>query len=246
MSDTAGWLAENGVGTPTDYPAYGGLLARRQAEQAEQAEERADERRLAELEESRDQRLTAMYLAGVQPGATVARAQALQDLETEMATHQAEVDRLARRRDRLVAEGRDAAELASRAAAMVEGPAADRGGVEGALQRARVAAREMRAEARVEARVASRPVSRPKGRGSAVRSDGGDVCADCLSMGATEQESFAIHHPELLPAMGEEPATVPDDSKRSARRDAEIQRLLDAGYSLPVAQYASAPAGAAR
>src|SRR6266550_2681213 len=63
MSDTAGWLASNGIGGPTDYHAYGGLLARRQAEQAERDAERAEERRLAGLEEARDQRLTAQYLA---------------------------------------------------------------------------------------------------------------------------------------------------------------------------------------
>ena len=106
-TSTAVWLAENGIGAPVDYYAYGGLLARRKAEQAEREAERAEARRQAQLEEARDQRATAQYLAGVQPGAAIALALAIQDVETEIATRQAEIDKLARRRDRLVQEGRD-------------------------------------------------------------------------------------------------------------------------------------------
>jgi hypothetical protein len=45
-------------------------------------------------------------------------------------------------------------------------------------------------------------------------------------MGATEEEAFAIHHPELLPPM---PAAVPDDSERSAAGyGRDITRLTSA------------------
>lgn len=163
MSDgqppTAVWLAENGIGAPVDYHAYGGLLARRKAEQAERDAERAEARRQAELEEARDRRLTAQYLAGVQPGAAVQRALALQNVEAEIATRQAEIDKLARRRDRLVQEGRDQDEAVSRSYTMVQGPA-PRDGVEGAVQRAQEVARQVRAEARVEARLAQRSARR--------------------------------------------------------------------------------------
>jgi hypothetical protein len=211
----AGWLEANGIGGPVDYHAHGGLLARRQAEQAERDAEQAEARRLAGLEEARDQRLTAMYLAGVQPGATVQRAMAMADLEAEMGGLRDQMVKLQRRYDRLRQEGKDEAETAATASRMAEGPA-PRTGVEGALQRARGVVREVRAEARAEARVASRSVNRPKGAGAAVRAEGDVTCQDCLNMGATEAEAFAIHHPELLPAMGEEPATVPDDTERWA------------------------------
>ncbi len=210
MSDTAGWLASNGIGGPVDYYASGPLLARRQAAKEERDAERAEERRLAGLEEARDQRLTAQYLAGVVPGSAVQRALALQNLEGEIATRQAEIDKLARRRDRLVEEARDQAELASRAAAMVQRqPLAD--GVEGAVQRAELVAREVQAEARVEARLARRAASRrARPFGLAARSGGGDVpCQDCLNMGATPEESFLIHNDP-------QPMTVPDDGERSA------------------------------
>src|SRR5438094_806752 len=39
-TSTAVWLAENGIGAPVDYYAYGGLLARRKAEQAERVARR--------------------------------------------------------------------------------------------------------------------------------------------------------------------------------------------------------------
>ena len=221
-TSTAVWPAENGIAAPVDYYAYGGLLARRKAEQAEREAERAEARRQAQLEEARDQRATAQYLAGVQPGAAIARALAIQDVETEIATRQAEIDKLARRRDRLVQEGRDQDEAVSRSYTMVQGPGlASRDGVEGAVQRAQAVARELQTEARIEARVARR--GRPFGRGAAVRSDGGDVpCADCLAMGATPEESFLIHSDP-------QPVPVPDDGERSARPGREITRIVEGG-----------------
>src|SRR2546429_7801226 len=118
MTDTAGWLAANGIGAPTDYFAHGGLLAQRAAEQAERAEEIAEARQQAQREDERDARLTAQHLAGVQPGAAVQRALALQEVEATIADHQAAIDKLSRRRARLVQEGADQAEAGATATRM--------------------------------------------------------------------------------------------------------------------------------
>src|SRR5262249_42422646 len=151
-----------------DYHEHGALLAQRQAEQAERDAERAEARRLAGLEDARDQRLTAMYLAGVTPGATVQRAMAMADLEAEIGGLQDQLQKLQRRYERMRQEGRDEAETVATATRMAEGPV-PRDGVEGALQRARRVAGEVRAAARVEDRAeqllrSSRRAGRPKGR----------------------------------------------------------------------------------
>ena len=61
--------------------------------------------------------------------------------------------------------------------------------------------------------------SRPFGRGFAV-GDEPVTCPDCLAIGATPEESFAIHHMtddgHLLSVDPAEPVGVPDDGERSA------------------------------
>ena len=216
---TAVWLAEQGIGAPVDYNVHGGTLARRAAEQAEREAERAEALRQAQREEERDRRLTAQYLAGVQPGAAIQRALAIQDLETEISSRQAEIDKLARRRERLLQEGRDQDAAVSRSVAMVEGPApAD--GVEGAAQRAAEALRQVEAERRVDAMLARRRATRerearrsaspPKVRG------GSCVC------GAADCDAY------------------PDDPDSAER--ARVDDLMAKGYSWEMAHLAYTPA----
>jgi hypothetical protein len=60
------------------------------------------------------------------------------------------------------------------------------------------------ADARVDARLAAlsqAPARRPKGPGGHVRRSEPVTCADCIKYGATPEESFVIHHPELLPPL---------------------------------------------
>jgi hypothetical protein len=233
MSDTgwAGFLAEQGIGGPTDYYAHGALLAQRKAVADDRAAEREELRRQAQLEEARDQRMVSYHLAGVQPGAKIQRALALQDTEAEIAAHQAEIDKLTRRRTRMLAEARQQDEAMSRSAAIANGPA-PRDGIEGAVQRARSAARELQAEARIEA----------------VRAEG-QFCPDCAAAGASEEESWMIHHDPLpLPVPSGPLPPVPDYAEQRAATgyEQEITRLVSQGFSRETAELAMIPAGRVR
>ena len=170
MTDAAGWLHQNGIGAPTDYFAHGALLARRQAEQAERAQAVAEARQQAQREDERDARLTAQRLAGVQPGAAVQRALALQEVEATIADHQAAIDKLSRRRARLVQEGADQAEAVATATRMAQ-RSVPADGVEGAAVRAQEALREAAREQDIMRRARrSQERQRPRPRRESVRS----------------------------------------------------------------------------
>jgi hypothetical protein len=210
MTSTAGWLAANGIGQ-ADYFADAGQLARARAAQQEAAEAAGDREREAAQAERSDARATAMYLAGMQPGATLARAQQMADARAEIQDHRDAIAKLERRLERFQRQAAAEAETMTRAAGMAERSAA-LDPVAEALQRAREAHREYvtRSRAALSGAVTGR---RPFG-GVVRRSDPAD-CPHCLALDATPEESFAIHHPELLPPLGAEPVTVPDDSERA-------------------------------
>jgi hypothetical protein len=229
MTETARWLSENGIGGEVDYNA----LAWRQAEADDRAAKVAEARQAAGREEARDQQMVAYRLAGVQPGAAIARAQAIMDLETEIATRQAEIDKLTRRRERLVAEGQDQAEAVSRAATMVHGPVSA-SGVEGAVQRARQALAEEASWRKAERAVARRSVSRPKGPGGvAVRSE---YCVHCTAEGVDDETSYLLHSDPDLNVPVTLPADVPDEvvTERAGR----VDDLIAKGYSPRTARLA--------
>ena len=80
----------------------------------------------------------------------------------------------------------------------------------------------------------------------AVRRSEPVTCQDCLSMGATPEEAFAIHHPELLPPM---PPPMPPGSQaaqaEAERRRRETDRLMRLGYSRETAELSAVPYGEA-
>jgi len=213
--DSVGWLNEQ---VPHDAtPRELALAAERQQDARAAIETKCEE---AERQAAAENRLEALQFAERQfgnPLAEMSRARsALSDADDVCRDLRDQLRKAEAKRSRAEGNVKFWAERAGEAAAVVS-RAAPAGGVEGAVSRAAEALREHQAQQRVE-RLLSRssPGRRPKG-GFAVRGDGGEVtCQDCLNMGATEAESFAIHHPELLPPMGTE-VTVPDDSERSAR-----------------------------
>jgi len=231
-------LHQNGIGAPTDYFAHGALLARRQAEQAERAQAVAEARQQAQREDERDARLTAQRLAGVQPGAAVQRALALQEVEATIADHQAAIDKLSRRRARLVQEGADQAEAVATATRMAQ-RSVPADGVEGAAVRAQEALREAAREQDIMRRARrSQERQRPRPRRESVRSvtsngDGPPKDGQC-SCGVPGCTTYTDY-----PDQGER-ASRADDliakgySPRTAQLAQEIVRARGGGYVVSV------------
>jgi hypothetical protein len=164
MSDTAGWLAQQGIGGPVAWQDLG-QLARRQAAEDECRAERAEAERLAQLEEANDARAVAFYMNGVQPGAQLQRSMALADLEAEMGGLRDQLTKLQRRHDRLTAEGRDEAELASRSYQMAQRSAPSPPGLGDAGERVAAVQRELAVQQRADAILArARSRQRPAPR----------------------------------------------------------------------------------
>jgi hypothetical protein len=233
---TAGWMAAQGIGQ-TDYFADGPQLARLRAQQQEAATAQQEREEEAARAERRDARETAMYLAGVQPGATLERAMQISDVRAEIAGHREEIARLERRLGRFRQQAEVEAEAMSRADTMMSRSAA-LDPVEAALQRARQAHGEFARNTRV-ARSDAALGRRPKGGGYAVRGEPPE-CEGCKAIGADAWESWQLHHttPDGRPVAEEPdrpvPAPVPD-----AERAREVDRLVGAGFSRETAEWAT-------
>jgi hypothetical protein len=97
----------------------------------------------------------------------------------------------------------------------------------------------MRVEAMLKAPLKPAPLAlglRPfasRSAGAAVRSEP-VTCPDCLAMGATEAESFAIHHPELLPESTVQPEQA---GRHRAAHAPEITRVATADGSGQLGDY---------
>jgi hypothetical protein len=228
---TAGWMAAQGIGQ-TDYFADGprlALLRAQQQEAAAAAREREDEEARAER---RDARETALYLSGVQPGATLERAMQMGDVQAEIAGHREEIARLERRLGRFKQQAEVEAEAMSRSYAMASRSAV-LDPVEAAVQRATEAHREFSQRTR-SARSDAALGRRPKGRGGSISRGDPVDCAACQAVGADAWESWQIHHEDAdgNPLSAEPvPATGPD----------EAERLMAAGYSRSTAELAARP-----
>jgi hypothetical protein len=218
-------MAAQGIGQ-TDYFADGPRLALLRAQQQEAAAAAADAEQETARAERQDARETAMYLAGVQPGATLARATQMADVQAEIAGHREAIEKLERRLGRYKRQAAAEAEAVSRADAMASRSAV-LDPVEAAVQRAREAHREFGRNTRTALSGAALG-RRPKGGGYAVRSDQPVTCPDCITAGASAEESFLIHSDPS-------PVPVPDDAER---REREVGRLMGLGYSRNVAETA--------
>jgi hypothetical protein len=228
MTETgwAGWLAERHVQERPVERLY--RQAMQGAERQERAEAAAEAERAVEVEEERDRRLLAFQLAGVQ-GRTLgdvaeeASRAASEDDQYQEALKT--IERIDKRRERRAEAMRYQSE---QLAAVAERSARDLDPMEAATRRAHQAFREATRAALSDAAMSRAPrAPRPKGYGAAVRSEP-VTCQDCLNMGATPEEAFAIHHPELLPASAGQ-AELPDpasDGQEAGRRGYSHGRVI--------------------
>jgi hypothetical protein len=223
-------MAAQGIGQ-TDYFADGPQLAMLRAQQQEAAAAQRDDEEEAARAERRDAREVALHLSGVQPGATLERAMQMADVQAEIAGHREAIEKLERRLGRFKQQAATEAEAMSLADAMAS-RSVSLDPVEAAVQEARRAHAEFSQRTR-QARSGAAAGRHPKGGGSIARGEHVD-CADCAAVGATDEESFAIHHMDAsgnVLAAEPVPATGPD----------EAERLMRIGYSKSTAELAAQP-----